>query len=71
MDWLISVNGAIAWYLMGSKSKWGPIFGLLNQVLFTIYALQLNQKGLLLSVVLFTPVHLRNARLWWKSDGMG
>jgi len=53
-------------WLMGSKNKWGPIVGLVNQVLWFIYAIQLEEWGLLVGITAFTVIHFRNARGWWK-----
>jgi hypothetical protein len=53
-------------WLMGNKSKWGPRLGLANQILWLIYAIQLEQWGLIPGVVLYAIVHIRNIIVWEK-----
>lgn len=65
MDWLLSLTSCVMLWLMGSKSKWGPIVGLANQTLWYIYAVRLEQWGLLLGITAFTIIHVRNAWRWW------
>jgi len=69
MDWVISFTSCAMLWMMGNKSKWGPILGLVNQVLWVIYCVHIHQYGLLLGVVAYTVVHIRNAWLWRKGDG--
>ena len=66
MDWILSLTTCIMLWLMGSKSKWGPIIGILNQILWYTYAIQLQQWGLLVGITAFTFIHIRHARRWWK-----
>lgn len=49
---------------MGSKSKWGPRIGILNQVLWVVYAIWLEQWGLLPGIGFYTLVHIRNLIRW-------
>jgi len=65
MSWLLSLTTCIMLWLMGSKSKWGPIVGLANQMLWYIYAVRLQEWGLLLGITAFTLIHIRNAWRWW------
>jgi len=60
----VSATSALMLYLMGNKSKWGPRLGLLNQALWIIYAIGLEQYGLLPGIALYTIVHLRNLYHW-------
>ena len=53
---------------MGNKSIYGIILGLINQVLWTIYALSIKQYGLLLGVFAYTIVHIRNLMKWAKEN---
>jgi len=66
MDWLLSLTSCIMLWLMGSKNKWGPVVGLANQVLWYIYAVRLQEWGLLVGITAFTFVHIRNILLWWR-----
>ncbi len=67
LSWVLSItSGAMLW-LMGNKNKWGPRLGLLNQILWAIYAVWLQQWGLLLGVVAYTAIHVRNLLRWEKN----
>ena len=64
MAWVLSATSALMLWLMGSGSKWGPRLGILNQVLWLVYAIGLEQWGLLPGIVLYALVHLRNLYKW-------
>ncbi len=69
MDWLISIISCIILWLMGNKSKWGPRLGILNQTLWIIYAVSIEQYGLLLGVLTYTVIHIRNCIKWETENG--
>ena len=64
MDWILSITSFTMLWLMGNKSKWGPRLGIANQILWVIYALKIEQYGLLPGVVGYTVVHIRNLIKW-------
>lgn len=66
MDWILSVTSCLMLWLMGSKSKWGPRVGILNQVLWFVYAISLKEWGLILGVTAYTVIHVRNCLRWEK-----
>jgi len=49
---------------MGNKNKYAPVIGLFNQILWIYLVLTTKQYGLLLGVMAYTIVHLRNFILW-------
>jgi len=51
-------------WLMGNKNKYAPVIGLFNQILWIYLVLTTKQYGLLLGVMAYTIVHLRNFILW-------
>ena len=59
-SYVLSALSLISLWLMGNKSVWGIIVGLLTQILWIIYALMLEQYGLLIGVVAYTVIHVRN-----------
>lgn len=67
MSWLLSATSGLMLWMMGNKSKYAPLVGLGNQVLWLIYALQLRDYGLLPGVILYAIIHARNAVRWWKA----
>jgi hypothetical protein len=64
MSYVISIFSLISLWLVGNKNKWGWVVGILNQILWTIYAIRLQQWGLLIGVVAYTIVNVRNLIRW-------
>lgn len=64
MTWVISFVSVLVLWLMGNKSKWGPRIGVLNQLLWFWFVLSEKQYGLLLGVIMFTVVQIRNLIRW-------
>ena len=64
MSYIISVISLLSLWLVGNKNKWGWIIGILNQGLWTVYAIKLQQWGLLIGVVAYTIVDIRNLLKW-------
>ena len=55
-------------YLMGNKNKYGPIVGIVNQVMWIYYVLYTEEWGLMIGVIVYTIVHIRNTYKWAKED---
>ncbi len=68
IDWTISITSCFMLWLMGSKSRWGPRIGILNQFLWYYYAISLHEFGLLLGVTAYTIIHTRNLFKWERQD---
>ncbi len=68
MDWLLSGISILMLWLMGNKSRWGPIVGIVTQVLWLIYVLNTEQHGLLIGTVAYAVIHVRNLRKWNKEQ---
>lgn len=49
---------------MGNKNKLGIVVGLVGQILWLTYALMLKQYGLIIGVVAYTIIHVRNLLKW-------
>lgn len=64
MDWILSVTSCYMLWLMGNKSKWGPRVGIVNQILWIFYAVSIEQFGLLVGVLAYTVIHIRNCVKW-------
>lgn len=65
MDWILSAVSLLMIWLMGRKSKWGPVVGLLGQVLWLWWAWRIGQPGLLVGVIAYTAIHGWNTLKWW------
>jgi hypothetical protein len=67
-SYILSAFSLISLWLMGNKSIWGIRVGLLNQVLWIVYALMLKQYGLLIGVFAYTIIHIRNLEKWTSEE---
>jgi nicotinamide riboside transporter PnuC len=68
LSYLLSVLSLTSLWLMGNKSVWGIVIGLVNQILWIVYALMLKQYGLLIGVFAYTIIHIRNLKKWTKEE---
>jgi len=68
MDWFLSITTCIVLWVMGSKNKWGPVLGVVNQGLWAVYAIRTEQEGLLLGLTIIALVYARNAWKWWREE---
>lgn len=66
-SWVLSATSVLMLWMMGNKSKWGPIIGICNQFLWIYYIffiLPSKESGLIIGTIAFTIVHIRNLMLW-------
>jgi len=66
MQWILSISSIAMLWLMGNKNKYAPLVGLLSQMLWIYYAISIAQYGLLIGVIGYTIVHIRNSYMWLK-----
>ena len=67
MAWILSITSFVMMWLMGNKNRWGPRLGVANQVLWIIWAISIEEWGLLPGVVGYTFIHIRNL-IKWESE---
>ena len=70
-NYLLSIISLVTLWLIGNKNKAGFILGLLNQVLWIWYALMLKQYGLLVGVIAYAVIYIRNLIKWNKDEKDG
>ena len=70
-SYLLSIISLVTLWLIGNKNKAGFILGLLNQVLWIWYALMLKQYGLLVGVIAYAAIYIRNLIKWSKDEKDG
>ena len=68
MSWILSATSVAMMLLMGNRNKWGPRLGLINQILWLVYAISLKEWGLIPGVIMYTIVHTRNLIKWEKEN---
>lgn len=62
----VSVYAILVLWLMGNKTKWAPVAGVIGQIVWYAYAINDKQYGLLPGITVFTIIHIRNTFKWWK-----
>lgn len=63
-SYILSAVSLTSLWLMGNKNKLGIVVGLVGQILWLTYALMLKQYGLIIGVVAYTIIHIRNLLKW-------
>lgn len=66
LSYVLSALSLLSLWLMGNKNKLGIVVGLANQLLWVVYAVMLKQYGLLIGVIAYTIIHIRNLAKWSK-----
>jgi hypothetical protein len=66
LEFLLSIFTIAMLWLMGSKSKWGPIVGLFGQIFWIWFVISNQIWGLAPGVLAVTIVTARNSIIWWK-----
>ena len=62
--WFLSFLVIFGIYLMGNKSIWGPIEGIITQIFYTYYVIKTDQKGFVLAGIVITLMYVRMLWLW-------
>jgi hypothetical protein len=62
LQWAISFQAMVMLWLMGNGSRWGPRVGIAGQFLWMYYAVSTHQYGLVIGILAFTVIHIRNYR---------
>lgn len=65
-SWVMSAMSVLMLWQMGNKSKYAPVTGLVNQIMWIVYVIGTQQWGLMPGVIAFTVVHTRNLIKWNK-----
>ena len=65
-SFILSALSLLSLWLMGNKNKLGIVVGLANQLLWVVYAVMLKQYGLLIGVIAYTIIPIRNLAKWSK-----
>lgn len=65
--WISGAISVVMTWQMGNRRVWAPWLGLVGQVFWALLAWMTNQPGLMVTVLVYTFVHARNARLWWRA----
>lgn len=68
LQYFLSILTLVSLWLMGNKSKWGPIVGVIGQIFWVWYVINTEQWGLLPGVIAYTVVNVRNYLKWKKEE---
>ena len=64
LTYVMSIVAVWSLILMGNKSKFGPIVGIANQFMWIYFVIYTQEWGLMIGVIAYTLVHIRNAYKW-------
>jgi len=67
LSYVLSANSLVSLWLVGNKNKAGFVLGVINQALWVWYALMLKQYGLLIGVIAYTIINIRNLVKWSRA----
>ena len=68
MDWILSGTTLAGMWLIGNKNNLGNIILAANQVLWAVFAIATDNKGLLPLVAALCFVYLRNWQKWRRYE---
>ena len=67
-SWILAIIGVTGIFFVGRKTIWGWLVLLLNECLWTIYALQTDQYGFILMSTAYSAIYIKSFIHWRKED---
>jgi nicotinamide riboside transporter PnuC len=67
-SWILAIIGVAGIYFVGKRTLWGWFVLLLNEVLWTIYAILTDQYGFIFSAIAYAVVYIKSWHSWRKED---
>jgi hypothetical protein len=64
MDWILSALSMAMLWMMGNKNRFAPLVGIFAQLLWIYYVISTAQYGLIVGVIGYLVIHIRNAAKW-------
>ena len=68
IDFIAAIVTILGLIIVGQKLWWGWLIKILSEVLWVIYAFQINSGGLLLLCIVYTVIMTRNMIVWRSRD---
>jgi len=69
MDWLLSIVSVLWLWMTGNRWRWTWYLSLALNILWIVYAINIQQYGLIPGSIAFCIVAVRNEKQWLK-DGV-
>jgi len=66
-SWVLAIIGAGGIFVVGKKNMWGWLILMVNELLWTAYALVTKQYGFLVAVVLYSAAYIKSY-IEWRHD---
>jgi hypothetical protein len=63
-SWVLVISGAAAMFTIGRKKRWGWLWFIFNEFMWTAYALITKQYGFILGAILYGIVGVRSYMRW-------
>jgi hypothetical protein len=67
-SWILAIIGVTGIFFVGRKTVWGWLVLLLNECLWTIYAVQTDQYGFILMSTAYSAIYIKSF-IHWRRDG--
>lgn len=67
-SWILAVVGVSGMYFVGKKTVWGWMVLLVNEVIWTAYALATQQYGFIVMAVAYATVYIKSFIEWRKDN---
>lgn len=69
-DWLATLCNLAGMYLLGSRSKYGFVFGMLGSSSWLVVGFLINSFPLICGSAIFVVLHLRGLVKWLKQESI-
>lgn len=67
-SWILAVIGVSGMYFVGKKTVWGWLVLLVNEVLWTVYAIVTQQYGFIVMALAYATVYVKSFFSWRKEE---
>lgn len=67
-SWVLAVFGVSGMFFVGKKTAWGWMVLLLNEVIWTAYAIVTQQYGFIVMAVAYATVYIKSFIEWRKEE---
>jgi Nicotinamide mononucleotide transporter len=67
-SWILAIIGVTGIFFVGRKTVWGWLVLLLNECLWTIYAIQTDQYGFILMSTAYSAIYIKSFIHWRKEE---
>jgi len=67
-SWVLAAIGVTGIFFVGRKTVWGWLVLLINECLWTVYAIQTKQYGFILMSTAYSAVYIKSFIHWRREE---